>query len=361
MRTLEALVKACPSSVKLSVLAPDRDIDGSDLNVASNTWTRESGIDLLYAPIHSLRGLWASCRKLRSTRPSVVYLNSFFNPRMSIFPQVLAKVGFWRGASVLLAPRGEFGQGALETKKLKKKAYLFLYRLFRLKMRVTWHASNEIEASNIRRMWGDRADILVREDETNLPQIPSAPGRTDGQMRAVFLGRLVRHKGLLTVIRALEASDAPMSVDVYGPEEDESYARECKTAAAGCPSNIVFTFHGAIPPESSRDILSQYDVLLMPTRGENFGHVIAEALSVSCPVICSAETQWTEVLTNGGGAVVTSNVPGEWRNAIERFALATPEVRMSYRLHAGMAYARWRDESKGPHVLSMMLESLVRI
>jgi len=36
VRTLEALVKACPSSLKLSVLAPNRDIDGSDLNVESN-------------------------------------------------------------------------------------------------------------------------------------------------------------------------------------------------------------------------------------------------------------------------------------------------------------------------------------
>jgi glycosyltransferase involved in cell wall biosynthesis len=45
-----------------------------------------------------------------------------------------------------------------------------------------------------------------------------------------------------------------------------------------------------------REVFSRYDAFVLPTLGENVGHVIAESLSASCPVICSDETPWTDLL-----------------------------------------------------------------
>ena len=78
--------------------------------------------------------------------------------------------------------------------------------------------------------------------------------------------------------------------------------------------------------------------MLMPTAGENFGHVIAEALSVSCPVMCTPATPWTECLTAGGGLVVDTLEPHDWRVAIERLAAASPAERLAFRLRAGEAF-----------------------
>ena len=43
------------------------------------------------------------------------------------------------------------------------------------------------------------------------------------------------------------------------------------------------------------DILSKYHVFLLPTKGENFGHVIQEAFLAGCPVIISDQTPWNNL------------------------------------------------------------------
>ena len=42
-------------------------------------------------------------------------------------------------------------------------------------------------------------------------------------------------------------------------------------------------------------VFSSYDVFLFPTFGENYGHVIAEALMAGCVVITSDQTPWGEL------------------------------------------------------------------
>jgi len=39
-------------------------------------------------------------------------------------------------------------------------------------------------------------------------------------------------------------------------------------------------------------VFSKYDLFFFPTRGENYGHVIAESLSVGTSVLTSDQTPW---------------------------------------------------------------------
>jgi glycosyltransferase involved in cell wall biosynthesis len=42
-------------------------------------------------------------------------------------------------------------------------------------------------------------------------------------------------------------------------------------------------------------------MFFFPTRGENYGHVIAESLSVGTPVLISDQTPWRELSSDGLG------------------------------------------------------------
>ena len=44
--------------------------------------------------------------------------------------------------------------------------------------------------------------------------------------------------------------------------------------------------------EKEKKYFGNNDFLILPTKGENFGHVIAESLSASLPVIISQNTPW---------------------------------------------------------------------
>ena len=356
-RTLVALVREAPIRFRMDVLTPDRDHGGeSRLNVPSNSWTQTERAHIYYVSANKWGRLARGYVTVRQRRPDILYFNSFFNLRMSIIPQILAKLWFWGTVRILLAPRGEFDEGALALRPRKKRIYLRVYKLLRLHKLVTWHASAEPEAQAIHRLWGGGAKVLVREDETSLPLQASDPSVHFGRLKAVFLGRISRKKGLLVVLQALEETNAELEIDIYGPDEDQVYVRECQQAARRLPPNVVVRFRGPIQAEMVRDSLQEYDVMLMPTFGENFGHVIAEALSVSCPVMCSSTTPWTQHLRAGGGVVVDEGTnPRQWRKAIENYAALAPGERKALRLAAGAIYNTWRSSPKGPHVFSLFL------
>ncbi|WP_158863007.1 glycosyltransferase [Leifsonia sp. AG29] len=357
IRTLEALVKAAPDSAVISILTRDRDLGEVDpLPVPSNRWRIWDRARVFNVTADSPRLLARGYRALKATRPQVLYFNSFFEPRFSILPQLLWRFGYWGGATRLLAPRGEFGAGALGQKPARKRAFIVLYRALGLHRRLFWHASSEMEAADIRRVWGRDAKILIRENETLLPdraaEVPELHG-APGPLRAFFIGRIARLKGLHVALEALRAVQAPVDFDVFGPIEDRAYYDECLTLASQLPDNVRVAFRGPLAREVIHDTLSGYELFLFPSAGENFGHVIAESLSAACAVFCSDRTPWSDVLRAGGGAVVPLNA-SDWSRAIQRRATESPDERRSARIAAGQAYDRWRAEARGPHVFELL-------
>lgn len=355
IRTLAALVDSAPSDVEIAVLSSDRDLGSTErLPVPRNCWTRYLGVKAYYVSADRPRELWKSWMAMRRWRPDVIYLNSFFSPVFSIAPQILGRMHWWRGATMMVAPRGEFNQGALALKARKKKLFLSAYRIFRFAPMVLWHASNDDEAARVSSTL-DVEKIVVREDDTLLPPDPRPPPATKpGPLRAVFLARISPIKGLDILLRAIECVEQSVILDVYGPEEDRVYARTCRALATNAAKGATVTFKGPVDAQSVRSVLSCYDLFVLPTAGENFGHSIAEALSVSCPVMCTADTPWTECLESGGGVVVASRSPQAWSASIDQYAAQTPEDRFRLRAISGAAYGRWRSEAKGPHVFNLV-------
>jgi glycosyltransferase involved in cell wall biosynthesis len=361
IRTIDALIRAAPRTVDIAVLTSDLDTGVTDrLEVQRNSWTTFEGLRVYYGSPDSLRSVVKIWRNGRAWRPDVVYLNSFFSPVFSIGPQFLARLGWWRGAEMLIAPRGEFNRGALALSRRRKKLYLWLYRFLRMPTRNHWHASSTDEAKAIRETFSGRnVSVLVRENDTSLPVAPSAPIPARGdRLRAVFLGRISPIKGVDVMVRAMSMTTLPIIVDIFGPPEDPSYLALCQGLARNISAQAEVTFRGPIAAEDARTLLAEYEVLLMPTDGENFGHVIAESLSVSCPVMCTPYTPWTGRLLSGGGVVVPDRTPEAWAEAIEDYCRLSSDDRDRRRIAAGEAYRRWRAEPKGPHIFELLQAEL---
>ena len=62
------------------------------------------------------------------------------------------------------------------------------------------------------------------------------------------------------------------------------------------------------------------DIFLFPTLGENYGHVIFEALSVGCIPIISDQTPWIEIKEKKAGFVLSLNNMNSFVNAVETVA-----------------------------------------
>ena len=93
----------------------------------------------------------------------------------------------------------------------------------------------------------------------------------------------------------------------------------------------------------------------LPTAGENFGHVIAESLSQSCPVMIMDVTPWTAVVAGGGGIIVPSGTVEAWKHALQT-VLNGDETFEQRRRDAARAYNTWRGSAETGSFLDQLLD-----
>ena len=318
----------------LLVVTRDRDL-GSNIpypDITYNNWTRLGSTKVRYlAPnqltLKYLRGL------VKETPHDVLHLNSFFDSVFTIKLLLLRRLGLIEKSRVLISPRGEFGWGSLRFKYPKKRLYIFLSRIAGFYRSILWHASSPFESADIVKAIGvdptkvlTALDLPVRGSEIALPSENSGE-----RLKVVYLARLTREKNLDGALRLLQKVCHSIDFDIVGPKEDAKYWSECEDLLAKLPKNIRATYRGVVPPEQVFETLTEYDLMFLPSHGENYGHVIAEALSVGTRVLISTLTPWRGLESDGLGWDVDLADGQCYADIIDMLASQTPAERIAIR------------------------------
>ncbi|MFN3218467.1 MAG: glycosyltransferase [Acidimicrobiales bacterium] len=260
--------------------------------IAPNRWTSWCGAEVNYRgeKRRSLRD-WRSIFKQKPF--DLLYVNTVFDVEYGLLPLVASRLQRQR-QPIVLAPRGQLMDGALAIRSWRKRAYLLAFRPLVPMNRITWHASNELEARSIRRLFGDGARVAIAPN-LRMPS-PAANRLTpppERGVRAIFLSRISPKKNLLGALRALALTSIDIDLQIVGPVDDNRYWTEIEREIEGLPSNIRVTYVGPVPPDKVITHLEASDFLLFPTFGENYGHVIIESLSAGLPVIVGPNTPFS--------------------------------------------------------------------
>jgi glycosyltransferase involved in cell wall biosynthesis len=141
------------------------------------------------------------------------------------------------------------------------------------------------------------------------PNIPKKPylnvpiiTKEAGELKLVYLSLINEHKNLLLLLQLISNIKSRISLDIFGPVVDEMYWNRCKGLIEKMPEKVHYK--GVIEPSRVQEVLSQYHVFILFTKGENFGHAIYESLSVGRPVITSHFTPWKNLSNQRAGANV---------------------------------------------------------
>jgi glycosyltransferase involved in cell wall biosynthesis len=269
------------------------------------------------------------------TGHDVLYLNSFFDPVFTLKLLLLRKAKLIPDRPVILAPRGEFSEGALRLKAWKKRPYVWLAKRLGLVRGVLWQASSAHEVEDIRRVLGHWAREIMTAVDLAPPvdaAEPQSPKRKEpGVLRVVFLSRISPKKNLDGALRILAGVRAEVEFDIYGPVEDERYWKECQSLMNGLPRNVVCRYLGPVERSGVHSAMAVHDLFLFPTHGENYGHVILEALLAGTPVLISDLTPWRNLESTGVGWDLPLDDSEAYARCIEECA----EMDIA-------AYAEWR-------------------
>jgi len=322
VRTISCTVEALAPHFDFYILTLNRDFGSNEVytSVRTGAWNRVGAAHVYYTPDFRFSVVR---RAVEEVRPDVLYLNSFFS-MSSLMGLVLRRVGGLPSElPVVLAPRGELAPGALGLKAAKKRAFTILARAVGLYDDLRWHASSEREKSEMLRLLGS---FGVRAEHVQVaPDLGAAcpagygqrSSKLAGEASFVTVSRVTRMKNLPFTLDRLAELRGRITLDVFGPLEDRELWSECERKIEAMPENVTVCYRGALDPGCVFSELAGRQFFVLPTLGENYGHVIIEGAAAGCPVIVSDRTQWLGLAAKGVGWDIALHDPLGWCSALQ--------------------------------------------
>jgi glycosyltransferase involved in cell wall biosynthesis len=304
------------------VFTTDRDLGSPEpyKGIRPDEWAAgNGGINVFYCSPANL-GWHTVSRQMSAVGPDYIYLNSMFSVKFTIFPLLIERLS-GKKYRIILSPRGMLRSSAVQFKSGKKKLFLNSFRWLGFHKKVAFLAADDTEVKDVRRYFGQHVRV------TKIPNFPaalSAPPdvieKNKGDLTLIYIGRIHPIKNLDYLLNVLKEARANIRLTIAGSVEDEAFWLCCREIIQGLPANITVNYAGEIPYDGLPALTAQQHIFALPTKGENFGHAIFEALALGKPVLISDQTPWRGLRAAGAGWDLSLDRPDEFRRAIEEAA-----------------------------------------
>jgi glycosyltransferase involved in cell wall biosynthesis len=251
----------------------------------------------------------------------------------------LSKTAFT--GKIILAPRGMLTDSALAIKKCKKKLLILAFSKSAISRKIVFHATNKQEITDIKKAIGDRVNVFFAPNVSNIAEPLIEKEKHAGQLNCIYLSRIHPIKNLQFALEVFkELGDLHnIRFDIFGPVEDEQYYTKCFELARRLEKNIEVNFMGSLDHARLAGTFKDYHLFFLPTKGENFGHAIFEALASGCPVLISDQTPWKDLESNNAGWSISLNDPDEFRKRVKEMYLLD-NFSMNEKSRAAFSYAK---------------------
>jgi glycosyltransferase involved in cell wall biosynthesis len=243
----------------------------------------------IYFSRHMLRGLAAL-----AARADVVHVHSNWT-----FPVWWGcQTAISAGRPLVMSPHGSLDPVRLAHSAWKKRLAGCFDRRY-LRQADVIHATSEAERDWIEQYAGGCPRIEVIPIGVDLPALRETANPAARTRTVLSLGRLHPLKGLDLLLEAWPIAmralgpDARWELVIAGPDEQGTRAGLERQAQGLGLGNVQFAgpLYGA---EKDRAIANA-DLFVLPSRSENFGIVVAEALAAGVPAITTKGTPWQEI------------------------------------------------------------------
>lgn len=286
-------------------------------NIKTNNW---NNID--YAKVYYLskenQNKYIIKNLIEKVNPNLIYCNSLYSPKFTLLPIRVAKK---MNIKTILAVRGMLSSGSLSVKIHKKKVFLSFIKAIGLFNKTIFHATSEGEKNDLLKHFGKKTKVVLA---TNLPEkknIEFQPKtKLEGILKMIFVGRVAPEKNTLFAINILKNCQQNIELDIFGPIYNQDYFKECEDSINQLPSNIVVNYKGVLNHDLLDETLKNYQVIYLPSTGENFGHSILEGMINSCIPIISNKTPWQNLEQQKVGFDIDLNDLSKFSKVIDNLA-----------------------------------------
>jgi glycosyltransferase involved in cell wall biosynthesis len=291
----------------------------------------------------------------------VVHIHAVFNHACIAAARACRK----QGVPYVIRPLGTLDPWSMKQKPLRKKLFWALEGKKMLHEAGAIHYTAQAERSAAERLLGLRRGKVVPLgiDGSDLPVHNQTSAGPFGEPNpyVLVLSRLHPKKGLDILIEAfLDLRKRERFSEwrlVIAGDGDEDYLDSLKQMVTDMGGNEFVIFRGWLEGQEKNSVLSNASLLTLPSRQENFGLCVLEALSRGVPVIVSPEVNLAkDIDTARAGWISAVDVSALVKCLAE--ALSNEEERIK-RGCAGKSFSRNFEWNKIAEGLESMYVSVV--
>lgn len=321
LRSLANLINYLKTDYDFRLICCDRDYSSAKIypNIKLGSWNSLNGVKVFYIDKKDI-SLNFYNKIYHDLNPNLIYLNSFFDFYYSILPFLIFKLKY--NLPTIVAPRGELSSEALKFKKIQKILLLKIIKLSNITKNIIWHITSNKEKKELKfnmKNIKNNFFLIPNLSATKLNKEKKIYRKKRGILNIVLFARIAPMKNTLGAIQIVSKLSGEVNFDLIGPIGDPVYWNKCKEHISKLPNNIKVNYLGEFSHESLVEIIKNYDLMFMPTLGENFGHSIIEALCSGLPVVISNLTPFKNLESFGVGYDIPLNDKKFFINVLKRF------------------------------------------
>lgn len=323
IQSVYRLTQLLKEDYEVYVITTNEDLNDSieDHLSLKNQFVLFDGIQVIYLDSYH-RSLIHIKRLSDAIQPQFVFFNGLFNKYFSKY--LLYHFSRNPNVSSIISLRGMLKSSAIVQKERKKKIYIRILKWLIRRQKITFHCTSKDEETDLIMNFGKKQNTVVLPNIPFLSQNKITQGKSN-KLKLVYSARIHPIKNLHSLISILSQVKSLLKLTIIGVVEDEEYWLQCKKQFNLLPKHIEIEVLGDMKHHELMNHLPNYDVYILPTRGENFGHSIFEAFSAGLPVIISDQTPWINLATQKIGFDIPLSDKNSFVSAIEKFAVMSQE------------------------------------
>jgi glycosyltransferase involved in cell wall biosynthesis len=225
----------------------------------------------------------------------IVHIFGIWSPFINLFIFLAKKLK----KKIIVSPIGYLEPWSLQQSKIKKKIAWHLYQKKALEKCDYIHVTSENEFSSLEKLNLKNTNLFfLPHGKINKIYLDIEILEKNKKNKVMlFFSRIHKKKGLLELVEAwnvLKPQD--WELNIIGPVSDLHYKKKVDKKIIEYDLNSVIYYSHPVYDSFSKNLkFKNSDVVVLPSKNENFAFSVCEAMFASRPVLCSSETPWKEL------------------------------------------------------------------